>query len=243
MKSAICVCFALVLLSGSVAAQKTKPWMEWSKKECEKTLNDSAWSQTQTEETSRQPTQTSAVTQVAAPRAAGRELDREGESGENKPATPTKFFVRFLSAKPVRAAFARQVLLAQKEPNPELITQLQGFVDRNFADYIVVSVGVEVGDERQGAMLSRAFTAATTDALKQTVYLERKDGKRVFLMEYRAPVGDGMGAKFVFPRALDGQPFLSEADNVRFYAQLSEKLKLNTRYRLSDMMYDGKLEY
>jgi hypothetical protein len=151
--------------------------------------------------------------------------------------------VRFLSAKPVRAAFARQVLMTQKEPSPELTTQLQGFVDRDFADYIVVSVGVEVGDERKGAMLSRAFTAATTDALKQTVYLERKDGKRVFLMEYRAPVADGMGAKFVFPRALDGQPFLSESDHVRFFAQLSEKLKLNTRYKLSEMMYDGKLEY
>jgi hypothetical protein len=234
MKSAICVCFALVLLSGSVAAQKTKPWMEWSKKECEKTLTDSAWGQTQTEERSRQPENTSAVTQVAAPRSADRQLrDREGESGESKPAPPTKFYVRFLSAKPVRAAFARQVLLAQKEPSPELTTQLQGFVDRDFADYIVVSVGVEVGDEKQGAMLSRAFTAATTDALKQAVYLERKDGKRVFLMEYRAPVADGMGAKFVFPRALDGKPFLTEGDNVRFFAQLSEKLKLNTRYKLS----------
>ena len=243
MKSAICVCFVLVLCASSVVAQKTKPWMEWSKKEVEKTLTDSAWGQTQTEQTSRQPTQTSAITQVAAPRAAGRELDREGESGESKPAAPTKFFVRFLSAKPVRAAFARQVLLSQKEASAELTTQLQGFVDRDFADYIVISVGVEAGDQRMGAMLQRAFTAATTDALKESVYLERKDGKRVFLMEYRAPVADGMGAKFVFPRALDGQPFLTEADNVRFFAQLSEKLKLNTRYKLSDMMYDGKLEY
>jgi len=26
-------------------------------------------------------------------------------------------------------------------------------------------------------------------------------------------------------------------------AQLNEKMKLNTRYKLSDMLYDGKLEY
>jgi len=75
------------------------------------------------------------------------------------------------------------------------------------------------------------------------VYLERKDGKKLFLMEYRPPTEDGMGAKFVFPRKFEGQPFLSENDSVRFIAQLNEKMKLNTRYKLSDMLYEGKLEY
>jgi len=75
------------------------------------------------------------------------------------------------------------------------------------------------------------------------VYLERKDGKKLFLMDYRAPAGDGMGAKFIFKRVLDGQPFLSESDNVKFVAQFNEKMKLQTRYKLSEMMYDGKLEY
>jgi len=45
-------------------------------------------------------------------------------------------------------------------------------------------------------------------------------------------------------RTLEGQPFLTtESDNVRFFAQLNEKMKLNVRYKVSDMMYDGKLEY
>lgn len=241
MKTVISACFVLALLASSVVAQ-TKPWVEWSKKEVDKTLRDSAWSQTQVEETAKKPTSADAITQVAHGPASG-QLKREGQSGEVKPPTPTKYFVRFLSAKPIRAAFARQVMLAQKEPNEDLNTQLKGFVDRNFADYIVVSVGIEVGDEKQGAAVSRAFTGATTEVLKERVYLERKDGKKLFLMEYRAPIGDGMGAKFVFPRALDGQPFLTETDDVRFIAQLTEKLKLNTRYKLAEMVYDGKLEY
>jgi hypothetical protein len=62
-------------------------------------------------------------------------------------------------------------------------------------------------------------------------------------MEYRAPVEDGMGAKFIFQRLVDGQPFLSETDSVRFVAEMNEKMKLNTRYKLSEMLYDGKLEY
>jgi hypothetical protein len=133
--------------------------------------------------------------------------------------------------------------MAQAQPNEQLTGQLQAFIDRDFAEYIVVSVGVEVENEKMAVPVQRAFSAATTEALQKTVYLERKDGKKLFLMEYRAPTGDGMGAKFIFQRVVDGQPFLSQDDNVKFIAQLNERMKLNTRYKLSDMLYDGKLEY
>jgi len=165
------------------------------------------------------------------------------ESGEVKPSTSIKYHVRFLSAKPVRAAFARLVMLAQPQPNEALQGQLQGFIDRDFAQYIVVSVGIDVADQKMEGPLQRAFAAATTEALKQNVYLERKDGKKLFLLEYRAPAADGMGAKFVFERVVEGQPFLSENDSVKFVAQFSEKMKLSTRYKLAEMLYDGKLEY
>ena len=240
----VSACFVVVMVVSLGLAQK-KPWTEWTKKDVEKTLNDSAWGQTQSEGSdSSSSTQTSAITQVAAPRAADREVSqRQGESGEGKPSTVVKFHVRFLAAKPVRAAFARMVLLTKPQADEALATQLQAFVDRDFADYIVVSVGVEVGDQKMATPVMRAFSAATTEALQKNVYLERKDGKKLFLMEYRAPTEDGMGAKFVFPRKFEGQPFLSENDSVRFIAQLNEKMKLNTRYKLSDMLYEGKLEY
>jgi hypothetical protein len=65
--------------------------------------------------------------------------------------------------------------------------------------------------------------------LKDKVYLERKDGKRLALADYRPPGPDGMGAKFVFNRTLEGQPFLTpQSDNVRFSAQLSEKENLTS---------------
>lgn len=240
----ISACFTIVLFVSLANAQTSKPWTEWTKKDVDKTLSDSAWSQTQSEGGSRpQQESQSAITQVAAPRAAERDLSRTAESGESKATPSVKYHVRFLSAKPVRAAFARQVMLKQAQPNEQLTTQLQGFIDRSFADYIVISVGVEVSDERAGGMLTRAFSAATTETLKENVYLERKDGKKLFLMEYRAPTEDGMGAKFVFGRTVDGQPFLSETDSVRFFAQFNERMKLNTKYKLSEMLYDGKLEY
>ena len=246
MNRSICVCFMLLLFVGSGIAQQPKRWTEWSKKDVEKTLNDSAWGQTQTEgSNSQQSASTSAITSTTAARSEERNLSAaaKAESGEAKPSTVVKYHVRFLSAKPVREAFARQLLLAQEKPSDELTGQLQAFVDRSFADYIVLSVGLEVADQKMAVPISRAFTTATTETLQKTVYLERKDGKKLFLMEYRPPAQDGMGAKFVFQRVVDGQAFLSEKDSVRFVAQLNEKMKLNTRYKLADMMYDGKLEY
>jgi type IV secretory pathway VirB2 component (pilin) len=237
-----------VALAGSAFGQ-SKPWTEWTKKDVDKTLSDSAWAQTQTEgggTRSQDYSSQGAVTSTMASKRDDQRIDaaaRNSESGESKAAPSIKYHVRFLSAKPVRAAFARRVLLAQTEPNENLKQQLQGFIDGDFAQYIVISVGVEVTDAKQGDMLTKAFTAATTEALKDAVYLERKDGKKLFLMDYRAPGGDGMGAKFIFKRVLDGQPFLSESDNVKFVAQFNEKMKLQTRYKLSEMMYDGKLEY
>ena len=52
-----------------------------------------------------------------------------------------------------------------------------------------------------------------------------------------------MGAKFVFKRAEGGQPFLTENDSVRFFAQLNEKMKVNAKYKLADMLFDGRVEY
>jgi hypothetical protein len=238
---------SLVLALGaySAIAQKTKPWTELSEKEAAKILNDSPWGQTQTEGEESRPEQTSAITQVAAPRAAQRELSREGEAPtENRRSRVVRYRSRFLSAKPVRGAFARIVLLKKGEGDEGLSTQLQGFVDRDFGDYVVVAVTAEAADARLVGATMQFLTNATADAFKDKVYLERKDGKRLPLADYRPPGPDGMGAKFVFMRKLEGQPFLTpDSDNVRFFAQFSEKMKLNVRYKVSDMMYDGKLEY
>jgi len=245
MRRVVFTSLLLALCACSAFAQKAKPWTELSEKEAAKILNDSPWGQTQTEgEDSRQPEQTSAITQVAAPRSADRQLQREGEAPDTKPSRVVKFRMRFLSAKPVRGAFAKFVLLKKGEADEGLATQLQGFVDRDFGDYVVVAVMAEAADPRMVGPMMQFLTNATVDGLKEKVYLERKDGKRLVLADYRPPGPDGMGAKFVFMRTLEGQPFLTaESDNVRFFAQFNEKMKLNVKYKVSDMMYDGKLEY
>lgn len=244
MRRALFTTFVVALCAISAFAQKSKPWTELTEKEAARILNDSPWGQTQTEGEDARREPTSAITQVAAPGAANRQISREGEAPDTRPSKVIKYRMRFLSAKPVRAAFARYVMLKKPDADENLSTQLQGFVDRDFAEYVVVAVVAEAADARLVGPTMQFLSTATADVLKEKVYLERKDGKRLMLADYRPPGPDGMGAKFVFMRTVEGQPFLTpESDNVRFFAQLNEKMKLNVRYKVSDMMYDGKLEY
>jgi hypothetical protein len=155
------------MLASVAVAQKDKPWTEWTKKDIDKTLNDSAWGQTQLETDDTPAAGESAVTQVAAQRSADRQLSRSGESGQAKPVKYVKYSVRFLSAKPVRAAFARTVTLAKADADEVLTNQLQGFVDRDFSEYIVVSVGVEVGDPKMSVSIMKAFTEGCSRGLSK----------------------------------------------------------------------------
>jgi hypothetical protein len=82
-----------------------------------------------------------------------------------------------------------------------------------------------------------------TGVLKNNTYIEAR-GKRTFLEDYKPPSGDGLGAKFVFKRTENGEPVIpSDSGDLRFYSELSKNIKLNMRFKLSEMNYDGKLEY
>lgn len=246
MRTILLACSMVVLLAASVAAQKTKPWTEWSAKETDKVLNDSAWGQTQTEgDSSSQPGSTSAITQTTAAREStvkSADAAKNVESGDKRDPLSVHYRVRLLSAKPIRAAFVRNIEL-QGAP-AEKVALLRTFVDRDFGDYIVVTITMDGTDRKRMGAATAEISTVDAEALKTTTYLERKDGKRVALMEYRPPTQDGLGAKFVFPRTVEGKPFI-EADSgeVRFATQAGKALKITRRFKVSEMMFDGKLEY
>jgi hypothetical protein len=90
------------------------------------------------------------------------------------------------------------------------------------------------------SLLDRQSTAQ----LKNETYLTIKGGKRVFLLEYQPPRKDGLGARFVFPRNVDGQPFITlETDEVLFHSTLNAGPELNMRFKVKDMIFAGNLEY
>jgi hypothetical protein len=231
-----------------------KPWSEWTKVEAEKILNNSAWGHVQTETDTSEMVYTptsqggnSASTRSETVRGA---TDRQSVNnsratqGATNQAVSVNYYVRLLSARPVRQAFMRVITLAQKTPDRELVKGLQSFVERDFSEYIVVAVSVDSTDRRFSGPVLQQFAAATAGTLKNRTYLERKDGKRLFLMEYQAPINDGLGAKFIFPRMVDERNFLnSESGSVRFISEVGNQIKLNVTFKLSEMMYQGQLEY
>ncbi len=250
MKSLTALAALLALISAAaVTGQKrSQTWMELPMKDAEKILTESPWSHTQvdtdTSEMFYSPTKQGTPSAARSPGGQASVNDNRADRGAVNQAVSIKYRISFLSARPVRQAFAKMVLASKRERNDSLVTQLQSFVDRDFSPYIVVAVNIEANDQRFSGPIMLAINSANTGSLKNTTYLEREDGKRLFLISYMAPIQDGLGAKFIFPRSEDGQFFLtSRSDTVRFVSEFSDSFKLNMRFKVSDMMFEDKLEY
>lgn len=244
----------LTALVFSVSAGQDKNWLAWSKADAEKILNHSAWGLTQIEtDTSEMVyTPTSGGTGSIARSDVNKSRVGEQQSINNNRADrgatnqpiSVNYHIRLLSAKPVRQAFMRVISLTQGNTDGDLMEGLDSFVKRDFKDFIVVAVTFDSSDSRFSGPALQAFATARIGTIKNAAYLERKDGKRLFPIEYQPPINDGLGAKFIFPRQLDERQFLNaDSGSVRFLCELTSQIKLNVTFRLADMIYDGKLEY
>jgi hypothetical protein len=245
MKTAFALLMLLALLAPFTtgASQKEKkPWSEWTQKEAEKILNDSPWSQiqneTDTSEMFYQPT--------ADPRTNPRTPNPDGRlaQGASNQSSNLKYGVRFFSARPVRQAFVRMMLLKQKDLPPDVIERMNNFAEVTATDSIIVAVTIEGTDKRSLGHVMQLFNSAVIGTLKNTTYLERNDGKRIFIEEYHPPGKDGFGARFIFLRMMNEELFITpEVREVRFVAEVGNEVKLNMKFKVADMMMDGKLEY
>jgi hypothetical protein len=230
--------FCLILVVGAAAAQKSKPWTEWNLKDAEKILNDSGWGQTQSEVDVSETTWSTA----------SRPIDSKGAVNQ---ATGVNFYIRFLSAKPIRQAFLRIAELTPAKSTPQMLEKMRQFVDAKYDKTIVISVDCDGKDGRFTAPVFQAFTSAVTSTLKNNTYLDIKGGKRVFLQEYQPLVpNEGLGSKFIFPRFVDDQLVITaKTGDVRFYAEFPKlsgnnpQVKLDMRFKVSAFMYEGAIEF
>jgi len=250
----IAVIFALISMAfgafGLASAQKPTDWTNWSDKDVKKILDNSGWGQVQTD----------TITSEMFFKQASRRTARTSEDANNQ-SPSISYHIRFISAKPVREALARRIMLDQKialtDPKSDPI---KAFVDRSADQWIVVAVAFDSSTGRIVGPAVQAFASANLGVLKNTAYLERKDGKRIFIEQYHAPGPEGFGAQFTFPRMSDGKPFITgDSGTVRFYAEIPSEstpdpnssnakattniIKLDMKFKVAEMMYDGKLEY
>jgi hypothetical protein len=246
MKTAVSVLIMLLLLSAvaieSVIGQKQgKSWKDWTKEDAEKVLNHSAWGQQQVDTDLSEMffTPTTDARTSRAPNAGSRL-----EQGATNQETKLMYGIRFFSARPVRQAFIRMIQLKQKNLEADVLERMNNFAELPSGDSIIIAVTIEGTDKRSLGKVMQLVSSAATGTLKNATYLERNDGKRLFLEEYVPPGRDGFGARFIFPRMVNERPFLTpETQDVRFFAEFGTAIKLNMRFKISDMMLDGKLEY
>ena len=152
--------------------------------------------------------------------------------------------IRFFSARPVRQAFVRMIQLQRKDLAPDQLTRLNSFAEVPSEESIIIAVTIENPDANMLGKAMQIVRNATAVRIRNSTFLERNDGKRIFVEEYTPPGGDGFGARFIFPRMVDGKPFLSpEISTVRFVSDLGSSIKFTMSYKVKDMMLDGKLEY
>jgi hypothetical protein len=123
------------------------------------------------------------------------------------------------------------------------VAKLHNFADMQSTDSIIVTVTFDSPDGRYTGVVLQEFNSAITSTMKNNVYLQRADGKQLFLEEYVPPGKDGFGARFIFLREVDGEPFIKDANGeLRFYAKYPNGIKVDRRFKLADMMYQGQLE-
>ncbi|HXU38627.1 MAG TPA: hypothetical protein VN937_19890 [Blastocatellia bacterium] len=225
-----------------------KPYLEWSENEANKIMNNSPWSQTHTLTDTSKAFNTSRGRRTAVSTASN--------------VVKVNFRIRFLSSHPVRQAISRLALLHDNKIPEQMLGRLKALAEAPFPDYVVVAVTTD--SDRGSDMLTQAnetLQRATTAVLINKTYLITNTGQRVFLKEYQAPRNDGFGARFIFPRIIDGKEMLTAGNGeVVFHAEMGGGSDLNsgvttsdtangygftlqTRYKVKEMMFNGKLDY
>lgn len=248
MKQGVSVVLMLLLFAAlageaDTAQNPAKNWKEWTKADAEKVLTNSPWGQVQVDtdlsEMFFTPTTDARTSGGRAPNAGSRL-----EQGATNQETSLKYGIRFFSARPVRQAFIRMIQLQQKNLETDVIDRMNSFAELPSTESIIIAVTIEGSDKRSLGKVMQIISSAATGTLKNTTYLERNDGKRLFLEEYVPPGKDGFGARFIFPRFVDERPFLTaDVNDVRFVSDFGTAIKLNMRFKIADMVHDGQLEY
>src|SRR5258708_31107856 len=167
---------AVLLVLGSATAmaqQVDRKWTDWSKKDAQKMLHDSGWGHIQTETDTREmmypPTTTSQASRVS--------------SGAVNQPVNLIFHVRFFSARPIREALARMMELENEKLKGDQLTRLHNWAEIKSSDSIIVTVLFDSPDGRYTGPAIQDFGSATTATLKNDCYLQRSDGKQLFLQE------------------------------------------------------------
>ncbi len=223
------LCGVIVLSSKEKTAAWDTPFEKWTQQQALKMFNDSPWAQQQSYRIVMEGT-------------------RPGVEGDNE--INNSFIVRLFSARPVREAYVRMIQLMNKydalpqDKRQEFDARVNGILTADTSQEVVVVVAYSANVQTTKLDLKRFFDTATTETLNQSVFLYGPRG-RVDLLKYVPPGNEGMGARFIFPRVVNGKPVLQPGDKeLRFefwVGPIGQRLLVG--FEVRKMVYKGELAF
>jgi hypothetical protein len=252
------VCLACTFLFGKDFWEK-KPYLEWTPEEVTRMLTKSPWAAVQKvnrttaymveRRVSKQdlpcPSGCDSTTTgqedvfgaggTINPEATEAPWKRESASeiiGKSQPVS--RYTVRFMTAAPIRMAYAHYLLQNKRISQEQAVEYVK---DSGFGDRIVVVVGNLDEDLRE-------FDVPVESLIEEVYLLLKKSKRKLAFEQYVSPRQAGKSeAFFVFPGSEDGNPLVTlEEQEVRFVCRLSSHTKIEKKFKLKKMLFQGELE-
>jgi hypothetical protein len=221
--------FLLCITCFAAAATQQEPLPKLTLAQAIQVLNSSPWA--------RQETYTKVISGIGS-----------GVSGEKE--IFNTFYVRIISALPVRGALARlqQIQYGYDGLPKEAQLRFDGYAASEllsgFGDWIVVAVSFRSNDPNEESNVRRFFQKQTAETLKNKAFLSTEQFSQVRIRAYFAPRDEGIGAKFVFPRQIDGVPIVSQMSKSMAFELLdvpAASPRLRASFAANQMVVNGQL--
>ena len=215
-----------------------KPYTKWSKKDVLKMLSDSPWADEVT------------ITRQQS----GRQFSETGtsrSSGTGEKEYFDSYTVRLFTALPIRQAYIRMVQLMnnydgmKESEQVEFDKRFQPALHMDTSKQVIVNLDFSTNDNQLRLDVQRTLQQTTADQLKQSAFLISDRFSRIPIEAYYPPSPDGTGAKFCFPRQVDGQPVATPEDkDLKFELYVpGTDHKVFVSWKVSKLMFDGELAY
>jgi len=234
-----------IVLATAIFAQgpwAKKDWKQWSKDDCKKVLEDSPWAQ--------RWTQSNAKVADFATRTSG----TAGVGSESELAV--YYVVQFRSARPVREAVVRQVLIAnqydrlEQEKQEAMRKQTDGFLNRSYDDVIVVHVTYGSNVTEYNRDLATFWqTHYSEGTVPQDAFLHGSRGQKVVPVRMVSPKGGAQEFELIFPRVVEGKSLLEPGDKTITVEFVSPAVggvassRVFMEFKVDKMALNGQLIY
>ena len=201
-----------------------KPFTEWSEMEVRKLLFDSPW----VKKWRYTVPEMAIITRDRPPRSATVDV-REAIPKERHIREQT-YYISWISALPWKQAIVRY---NQLQGQPLDVIQIERYLN---APESYIRINITISDLE---LLS--FTLR--DKMMEMTSLQTKTGKRILPLDYHPPTRENKRvALFIFPCEKDGKPLITLEDKEVTFSTRLDNLTLRCKFKLKDMVVNGKLE-